>query len=374
MSKIIGIKYIAPLLDGSGYARAARDYVLALYNLGIQLTIEPMVFEQAKPDFGKSKEIFDYLIGRDIEYNIVLIHSTPEFYSKYKEAGKLNIGYTIWETTKLHTSWSRLINNNIDKVMVGCDWNVEVFKESGVTIPICCIPHTISNTDANGIEEYNISGIKDSTYVFGFVGQFTERKDPVSLLKAFWYAFQNKEDVALVFKSYRSDYSDQEKEAVKFTIQKLKKVTVFDNYPPIHFIPDMLTEDEMRGLYKRMDCYLSLDRGEGFGLAPFTAGAYGKPVIATGFGGVNQYLKKDNSYLVDYTLTPVHGMPYSPWYNATQLWAQANVLDGAKKMREVFTNQPQAKVKGLRLKEFINTNFSYEVIGKKIVKEIEVML
>ena len=374
MSSIKGIKYVGPIFDNSGYAKACRSNIFALISQGIDVTLSPISFEEAKPVLGKDGDILDSLVNKNIDYNVVIVHTTPEFWSKFKEPGKKMVNYTIWETTKLHPDWVPFINNNADKVMVGCEWNVGIFKNSGVTIPICCIPHTIDLKDVEGIDSYEISGIAESTYVFGFIGQWTERKDPVSLLKAYWYAFQQGEDVALVMKTYRSDYSEQEKEAIRITIQRLKAVTVFDNYPKIYFISNMLSEDEMRGLYKRIDCYVSLDRGEGFGLSAFTSGAYGKPVIATGFGGVLEYLKEDNSYLIDYTLTPVHGMPFSPWYKAEQCWAQVDVLHGAKLMREVFGNQRAAEIKGLKLQKYINDNFSYEVIGKKMITEIEEVL
>ena len=31
------------------------------------------------------------------------------------EEGKTNVGYTIWETTKLHPKWIEYINNTVDK-------------------------------------------------------------------------------------------------------------------------------------------------------------------------------------------------------------------------------------------------------------------
>lgn len=368
------IKYISPCLDNSGYGKASRGYILALHKLGVPITISPISFEGAHPELGEDGKVIKSLINKDIDYNVVIIHSTPEFWEKYREEGKVNIGYTIWETTQLHPEWPVYINNNVDKVLVGCSWNVDVFKDSGVTIPIGCVPHGIPIKDATNITPYSISGVDEDTYVFGFVSQWTERKSPLSLIKAYWHAFQGNENVALVMKTYRSDYSDQEKDAIRSTIKRLKYVTKFDNYPKILFIPDMLSEDEMRGLYKRLDCYVSLDRGEGFGLSPFTAGAYGKPVIATGFGGVTEYLKEDNSYLVNYTLTPVHGMPWSPWYNGNQLWSEPDVKHGADLMQYVYNNRTEAQDKGAKLEEYIKTNFSEEVVGRKMIKEIEALL
>jgi glycosyltransferase involved in cell wall biosynthesis len=143
-----------------------------------------------------------------------------------------------------------------------------------------------------------------------------------------------------------------------------------DSYPPIHLIPNMLTNDEILGLHAKGDCYVSLDRGEGFGLSPFTAGACGHPIIVTNFGGTTEYAKSDNSYLVDYSLTPVFGMPWSPWYRGDQLWAEPDVKHGADLMKHVFYNQEEAKAIGAKMQKDIYDNFAWEVIGQKIIDAV----
>ena len=370
----IKILYKSPIMDGSGYARASRDYVLALHRLGVPITVEPMSFENTRPDLGENGNIIKSLINKNIDYNVVITHSTPEFWKDKVEEGKLNLGYTIWECTKIHKEWPGFINKSVDKCMVATDWNVDVFKKCGVTVPICSIPHIADQVDVDKVETYDISGIADSTYVFGFVGQWQERKNPIALLKAYWYAFQKGEDVALVIKSYRSDYSEEEKEAIRITISRLKTITNFDTYPKVYFISDMLSEDEIRGLYKRLDCYVSLDRGEGWGLSTFNSGVFGKPVIATGFGGATAYLNKDNSYLVNYTMAPIFGMPWAHWMTSDQLWASVDIYGGSMSMREVFNNQDEAKKKGNLLQSSINKKFNYKIVGNKILKEIEELL
>ena len=368
--EIKGIKYIGPIFDGSGYAKACRGNILALHSQGVPVTLAPISFEQIRPDLSEEGDILKSLTNKDIDYNIVIIHTTPEFWSKYREEDKINVGYTIWETTKLHPDWPKYINENVDMCLVGCEWNVEVFKNSGVTVPLGVVPHGINMDSFTGIEPYKISGIPDDTYVFYSIFQWTERKHPLALIKGFWHAFQNNENVALVLKTYRSDYSDTEKDAIRQTIKRLKNVSPYNNYPPIYLILDMLTEDEILGLHARGDCYTSFDRGEGFGLSPFTAGACGNPVVITGFGGATEYAKRDNSYLVHYVLTPVHGMPWSPWYRGDQLWAEPAVKHGADLMNMVYNNQEGAKKTGAKLRQYISDNFSWERIGRKIVSEI----
>jgi hypothetical protein len=368
--EIKGIKYTAPILDNSGYAQASRGNIMALHKLGIPLTLNPISFEQEHPDLGESGKIIDNLTHRDIDYNINLIHTTPEFWSKYKEEGKVNIGYTIWETSKLHPDWPKYINENVSMVMVGCEWNVGVFRDSGVTIPISSVPHGIGKHELENVTPFNVKGVDKDTYMFYSIFQWTERKHPIALLKAYWHAFQKDENVALVLKAYRSNYSEGEKDAIRNTIRRLKSVTLMDKYPPLYLISDMLTNDEILGLHKRGDCYVSLDRGEGFGLSPFAAGASGNPIIITGFGGATEYAKRDNSYLVNYSLSPVSGMPWSPWYRGDQLWAEPDVKNGADLMEYVFENQDKAKERGQKLQNYIYENFSWEVIGQRIINVI----
>jgi glycosyltransferase involved in cell wall biosynthesis len=369
--EIKGIKYIGPIFDCSGYAQACRGNILSLYESGIPITLHPITFEKIRPDLGEYGKILNSLRYKEIDYNIVIIHTTPEFWHKYKEVGKTNVGYTIWETSKLHPDWPDYINDNVEKILVGCEWNIEVFESSGVTVPIGVVPHGINVEEFNNVEPYNISGVSKDDYMFYSIFQWTERKHPVALIKAYWHAFQNDEKVALVLKVYRGDYSDVEKNAIRETVKKLKEVTPMSSYPKMYLILDMLTQDEMLGLHARGDCYVSLDRGEGFGLNPFAAGAAGNSIIVTGFGGALEYAKEDNSYLVNYTLTPVSGMPWSPWYRGDQLWAEPDVLCGSNLMKEVYDNQEKAKEKGLLLRKHIEENFSWKEIGKKIIKELE---
>jgi len=261
--------------------------------------------------------------------------------------------------------------SSISKVLVGCEWNKDLFKESGVTIPIGVVPHGINMDEFNNVNPFQVAGVKDDTYMFYGIFQWTERKNPLALIKAYWYEFKEEDNVALVLKTYRGNYEESEKDAIRSTIKRLKLVTPMDYHPPIHLIPNMLSESEILGLHARGDCYVSLDRGEGFGLSPFTAGACGNPIIVTNYGGSTEYAKEDNSYLVNYTLTPVYGMPWSPWYRGDQLWAETDVLHGAKLMRQVYENQTESKARGQKLKQSISENFTWEVIGKKIIEEIE---
>lgn len=369
--EIKGIKYIGPMFDHSGYGEASRGYVLALNKLGVPLTLKPIAFDRITPTLGEAGIVLSELVDKKIDYNIVILHTTPEFWEQHKETDKTNIGYTVWETSRLHPYWPDYINNNVDAVMVGCDWNVEVFKNSGVEVPVFVVNHGINMDDYDNIQPYTVGGIKEDAYKFYDIFQFTERKHPMALIKSYWAAFQNNENVALILKTYKDNFSNEEQDTIKKTIKKLKEVTVFDNYPPIYLILDILSKKEMLGLHKIGDCFVSLNRLEGFGLCSFEAGAAGNPIIVTGGGGVLEFAKPDNSYLVKYSLTPVSGMNWSPWYRGTQMWAEPDCGHAMELMKHVYNNQDEAIKKGIVLKKHIAENFSWKKIGKTMIDVIK---
>jgi len=170
--KIKGIRYTGPILDNSGYAKACRGNILALHSAGVPLNLNPISFENISPDLGPDGEVIKKLINNGVDYNVNLTHTTPEFWSKYKLNGVKNIGYTIWETTKLHPAWPKYINEGCDKVLVGCTWNKEVFKESGVNVPIGVVPHGINIEEFDNVTPFNVEGVDKDQFMFYSIFQW----------------------------------------------------------------------------------------------------------------------------------------------------------------------------------------------------------
>jgi len=201
----------------------------------------------------------------------------------------------------------------------------------------------------------------------------TERKHPMALIKSYWTAFPNDENVALILKTYKDSFSDKEKTKIRETVKRLKHATPMDSHPPIYLILDSLSREEILGLHKAGDCFISLDRGEGFGLCGFEAGACGNPIIVTGLAGALEYAKQDNSYLVNYNLTPVSGMPWSPWYRGDQMWAEPDCGHAIELMRHVYNNQDEAKEKGKLLKKYISENLKWDMVAERMINVIKEM-
>lgn len=77
-------------------------------------------------------------------------------------------------------------------------------------------------------------------------------------------------------------------------------------HPPIVFIKENLTYDEMQSLHDVSDCYVQLTKTEGFGLGIFDAFNKNKSIIVTGYGGHVEFLNKNYLGLIDYELKPIN--------------------------------------------------------------------
>lgn len=365
-----GVKYIGPVFDGSGYAEAARNYVLSIHNKGYPITLAPISFEKTRPNLGEGGEVLKQLVNNPIDYDKVIVHSTPDLWQHWTrfEQGKHIIGYTVWETSKLHPTWT-VACNKADEVWVPCDWNMQVFEESGVKTPLYKIPHAIDVPNLDAVPDFNLQGVSDDNFMFYSIFQWQERKHPYALLTAYNAAFTGVDDVVLVLKTYRHDQGG-DKETIKSMVLEFRKYLNLDHYPKIYLIVENMSSENITALHKRGDCFVLMQRSEGWGLPHFEAASAGKPIITPGYGGQTDFLNEDNSYLLDYTLCPVGGMAWSPYYRADQYWCEPDIKQAIEAMRHVYNNRDEAVAKGQKAKENIAKNFTWDRIGDMIVDRL----
>lgn len=364
------VTYISACGDASGYAEAARNYIAALDTVGVNVDVIPTRFEQFKSDLGKLGDRVMGMMGKKLNSKIQIIHLTPENYPGTIKKNRYNIAYAAWETSKLPPEWVGLINQ-CDEVWVPCKHNVEVFRSSGVKRPIVYIPHTFAEEYVFDKEDSEL--LEDNeTFTFYSVFQWTERKNPLALLKAYLTEFKKEENVHMIFKTYLQDPRSAEQNAVvKNMISSVKQKLYLDVYPRLALISSLMSRAQIQSLHKQCDCYVSPHRCEGFGIPIAEAMIAGNPVIVCGHGGPEDFIiDGDTGLLIDYNMTPVFGMPF-PNYTGDMVWAEPDIMDLKAKMRWAFENRKEAKEMGDRGKEWIKENLSWEAIGQKMKERLE---
>ena len=369
---MINVRYIGAVGDSSGYASAGRSYIGALLDTTeVNLTVEIASFEQQKTTHGALYDRIVPYIDKPLDCKIQIVHLTPENYPRFRRSGCYNIAYTVWETTKIPDAWVPLCNL-MDEIWVPSQWNIDVFRNSGVTKPLFKIPHGIPIPDLTNVPELAMS-VDPDTYVFYSIFQWIERKNPLSLLKAYITEFQNDENVCLALKTYRLNTSPQEQEIIKKDILGLKQSLRMPKNPKIVFFGSLFPEDHIRALHKQSDYFVLPHRGEGFGIPHAEAMIAGNPVISSRYGGNLEFMNDKNSFLVDCQEIPVSGMIFSN-YHGGMTWAHPDIMQIRKHMRYVYENQAKARAIGKLGQQTIKDDYNWNRIGHLMsgrLKEIQ---
>lgn len=252
---ITGVKYLSPVFDHSGYGEASRNCIKALLTTGVSITLQQLSFDPMDfSNYGEFGSKLNSLVNYNINYSHKILHCTPEYYPKYTEKGVKNVGFVYWESSGIPTEWVGYINKNVDAQIVCCDYSAGVLHECGITKPIYKLLPPFDINNFVNVAPYQLAGIRENTFVFYSIFQWTKRKNPVGLLLAYFTEFCHEEDVVLVLKTYRSNTSGSEQDYIRRVILSVKNDLRLPVYPKIFFIGDLLTNDQILGLHSRGDC------------------------------------------------------------------------------------------------------------------------
>ncbi len=369
------IKYIS-LAEPSGYGVAATRCVQALARAGYEVTWTPMIGGHPSPPYYRpftgaavGGHPLDPFCHRPLSYDVVIVHTVPEYFPYWVEAerGRAVIGHTVWETTAIPAHWASLLNA-VDRLWVPTDWNRRVFVEGGVTVPIDVIPH-IAEPPA-GDEDDRPRGDDDEPFVFYTIGVWSHRKAIDLTVRAFCEAFTAADPVTLVVKTGPRDETATGWQRLfrRSTAQAVRRVTRDYARPPrIDLEVGVWRDAEIARLHHTGDCYVSLCRGEGWGLGAFDAVAHGRPVVMTAFGGQLDFLDRDLAYLVDATRVPVVHPVAPQSYSPDQTWAEPDLAQAARLLRAVFTHAGDARARGRALQARVLARFGAAAVSQRMV-------
>lgn len=361
----ISVRWNAPLVDGSGYAEAARNYIAALSSVGVAVSAKSVSFEGARSDYGRAGQFANEAMAREVSYAINISFLTPDHFRLFHDPRRYNIGMFDWETDALPIEWVSECNL-MDEVWVPAHWTAGVAKKSGVVKPVHVFGHCASPDDYKAALPLIFPELPKNLYKFYSIFQWTERKNPKGLLQAYLTEFTDKDPVVLIVKTYRSDYSESEQNAVLAEIKKVKADVGGASTPKVMVILDMLTKSEMLGLHRMADCFVLIQRAEGWGLPHFEACMMGKPVITTNYSANLEFTRPEHSYLVGYNMISVRGMDWIHWYRPNMVWADPSVAECRERMRHVFNNRSEAKRLGEAAQAFVHRNFTWTAVGERM--------
>jgi glycosyltransferase involved in cell wall biosynthesis len=363
------VKWEGPLLIGSGYSEAARNYIGALSRTGVAITTK-LTEPANKYDYGRPGRIVEKLLDNVVNYKTKVISASPEYFIRCREPGRYNIGLFFWEADRLPEPWVDACDL-MDELWVPCEWLRKVCLRSGVTRPISVVPPCLDALDLLQVRPFGITGLDVGAYKFYSIFEWTTRKNPEGLIRAYASEFSGADKVVLILKTFQYDYSPSQQERIHQLVKELLGNLNKPNPPRIILDLDFRSRDEILWLHSVCDCFVLPHRGEGWGFPHFEACAMGKPVITTAFGANMEFTKNEHSYLLDFKMIPVRGMSHNHWYSWPMNWANPNEDQLRRLMRHVYENRSEAAMKGLKARNYIIEHFNWEIVGRVMLEALK---
>lgn len=262
-------------------------------------------------------------------------------YGALTNAGR-KIALSMFESTQLPEGWVQSLNRSAE-VIVPCQWNVDVFKEQGVTVPIHKIPLGVSDAF------HYVPRTEGKVFRFLAFGDRGDRKFWNKALFAFIKAFRDRDDVELVLKS-------------RFVPKGFGNKNVRE-------IVSNYTDAEMQALYASCDCLIFPTSGEGFGMPPREFAMTGGLPLVTNYGGLADDL--------DQWGLPLEAHLEPAWqgheeYDGLGQWGAVDADELADKLLEVQAMSLEARNEmGKRFSENVERLYSWERFGTDVLRIAE---
>jgi glycosyltransferase involved in cell wall biosynthesis len=379
------VLFAGPYKDGSGWAHAAEQYILALDAAGVDVVPRAIKLNlHADPPIHPRIEELEQKSDRDC--NIIIQNILPHMFDFDGRFDK-NIGLIFTETSHFrNTNWMEYINT-MDELWVGCKDSVDCCKSSHVDIPIHVVPVPCDvGVYSKRYEPYPIPELEDK-FVFYFIGEYTRRKNLAALIKAYSIEFDRTEPVCLLIKTHVAGMSSAEcNRQVLQMIEEIKtQLKIYHNigdYPSEVVIVQDMSDEEIMRLHKTCDCFVMPSFGEGWNIPAFDAMAFGKTPICTDTGGMTDFLQwevTDNGLPQQYSAgwlvrsypTPCFGMQawagHDKLYLANENWQEIDVRELQYAMRQLYESKDLREAKSSRGLDRAY-DFTHERVGEKMLE------
>jgi len=291
--------------------------------------------------------------SRDIDH-----HHGPLFRER-----KYNIAYWAWELPEFPDAWLDYAQY-YDEIWCPSDFTRQAVAAK-LPQSVHTMPHAIAvNRPAGSVAALRAKfGLPENRFLFLFaydLHSYSERKNPRAVLAAYRRAFPAGANVGVVIKvQNRATRPDDWAELQAATAE----------LPGAVLLGDTLTRTELTELQAACDCFVSLHRAEGFGLAVAECMALGKPAISTDWSATAEFVDASNGCPVKSRLITLE-RNIGP-YSKGQTWADPDVEHAAWWMQKLAADPALAAELGARARTTIEERFAPAVIGQRYRKRLE---
>jgi glycosyltransferase involved in cell wall biosynthesis len=379
----LGLNIVGFLTAELGVGESARCMVRAADAAGIPSALVPLKLN-CKNRLGDQTYAARLQDGNPHDVNVV--HLDPpacrdidHHHGRAFRAGKYNIAFFAWELPEFPDAWVSSFDY-FDEIWCPSDFSAAAIAMKS-PLPVLTMPHSIvipagiggaagqlARADAGHAAEVVMPlrerfALPAGTFLFLTLfdlNSYSARKNPRAAIDAFRRSGLAGQGAALVIKVQNITGNEADFAALEASVRDL---------PGTVLLTATLPRADIYALEAACDCFVSLHRSEGFGLAVAESMLLGKPVISTDWSATAEFVTPENGLPVRaqlVTLEQNHG-PYA----RGSTWADPDPAHAAEHMRAVFADRKLAARLGAAARETIRTRFAPAVIGARYRRRLE---
>ncbi|KPV65285.1 MAG: UDP-D-galactose:(glucosyl)lipopolysaccharide-1, 6-D-galactosyltransferase [Candidatus Bathyarchaeota archaeon BA1] len=380
LRKRYSIAFYSPLLGESSWTLVGMELMNELDKLGIPTYIIPWSISEKINQIRFKKRVLPRntidLELIDIHQYIKLLHlkaiirlSHPDsfhvihaFRQHYPNL-KL-IGYSVAESDSINEIWVDGCNT-MDQVWGTSRFTCDVYRKSGVKVPIYYAPHGVKtdlfkpeNADGKLRKRLKL----DNKFVIVYVGRVDGRKNLPALIRA--YAMIERPDTQLVI---HGDKRSQDLELIRKL--GIRNVTYTEDIGmrvwsvPHRHMPKIYG----LALGRRRGCHVLPSHSEGFGMTLVEAGAMGLPCIAVDWSAPPEIILEGKTGL----LIPISGFEeVAPFISSGGTWACFKEEKLADLIDLLYANPNLCEEMGERAIEHVKENFTWKKAAEYAFKAL----
>ena len=363
----LGLNVAGFLTADLGVGESARCMVRAADSAGIPVALVPLKLS-CKNRLGDPT--YASRLQETNPHDVNVVHLDPpasrdldHHHGAGFRTGKYNIAYFAWELPEFPDAWVPSFDY-YDEVWCPSDFTTAALAMKS-PVPVLTMPHAIGfPRPAESTAQLRARlGLPAAAFLFLTLfdlNSYSARKNPRAAIEAFRRSGLAGRGAALVIKVQNVAGNDTDFAALQQSVRDL---------PGTVLLTETLSRADIYALEAACDCFVSLHRSEGFGLAIAEAMFLAKPVISTDWSAPAEFVTPDNGCPVLanlVTLEQNHG-PYAKG----STWADPDVAHAAEHMTRLFADRTLGARLGAAARATIEARFAPAVIGARYRRRLE---
>lgn len=366
---IPGITVIGQFNDTTSLSKVLRDFIIKLHKSNIPF----QTYNTSTTNTLIQREINDLLTPveqfRALKYSTVIGHFPPTLLQFHKNIKKIQIVFWEFESGLFECDQSLLAHSSLGGMSDFVIKSIRRQLTKPIEVELLPYPFLMPEFPLAPRNQVRTKyGIDDTSFVVFYnfsLGSSYSRKNPDGTIHAFAEAFNEKDDAILLLKINGASSHPDELQKIKMLASELnidRKLII---------ITDYLSTADIYSITSACDCYISLHRGEGFGLGIAESMSLGVPAIVTNYSAPTEFCNSDNSICIPYKLIRVRSDEIDNLcYRFVKEWADPSIRDAATALKKFYEDREFRQRLGENARETIAAQFSLKNFADRISKII----